>query len=247
MRASAASHTPFFAVVWFHSPHEPTLATNEYRAMYSGATEEQRHYWGSITAMDAQIGRLRAALRELRVERETMLWYCSDNGPARVNRVGPGVTKGLRGHKGTLFEGGIRVPGLLEWPGFTATREVPRVIHTPCSTSDYFPTILKVVGLPLPDDRPYDGIDLLPILREQPATRPIPLTFQHFQDAAVIVDKNKLILSTATANARGRPPELYDLVADAAESHNIALESPELVDEMTGILRDWQHALPRSR
>ena len=105
-------------MIWFHTPHWPVIASDEQRARYPGHSEVDQHFYGTLTAMDEQIGRLRETLRALNVEDDTMLWFCSDNGPARRDREydGPGLTRGLRGHKGRMYEGGVRVPGLLVWP-----------------------------------------------------------------------------------------------------------------------------------
>ena len=100
-----------------------------------------KHYAGCITAMDEQIGRLRAELKHLKADSNTILTFCSDNGPENGN---PGITGGFKARKRSLHEGGIRVPGLLVWPkavkkGFKTT--------TPAFTSDYLPTIADILDI----------------------------------------------------------------------------------------------------
>ncbi|EON74966.1 Arylsulfatase [Lunatimonas lonarensis] len=145
IKEAAVKDTPFFAVIWFHTPHLPVLAGPEYRALYPDLSEDKQHYFGSITAMDGQIGRLRETLRELGVADDTMIWFCSDNGSEgseQANRA-QGSAGPFKGRKRSLYEGGIRVPAVLEWPSQV---QGGRKTNLPVSTSDYFPTILGALG-----------------------------------------------------------------------------------------------------
>ena len=112
----AANDSPFFAVVWFHAPHLPVVASEADRKPYAAFDELTQHYYGCITALDREVGRLRATLDELGVGDNTILWFCSDNGPEGKQGKAPGSAGNLRGRKRSLFEGGTRVPGLLSWP-----------------------------------------------------------------------------------------------------------------------------------
>ena len=124
--------------------------------------------------MDEQIGRLRKALKEANAHRNTMIWFCSDNGP-EGNDSAPGKTGGLRGRKRSLYEGGIRVPALLEWPERVQTKST---IKCPAGTIDYLPTILSALNIKFPDSRPIDGIDLNPIITNKVKVRGKPMGFQ---------------------------------------------------------------------
>jgi arylsulfatase A-like enzyme len=139
IRKQAAAGKPFLSVVWFGSPHVPHLALPADKAVYSALSEKEQNYLGEITAVDRSVGRLRAALRELKVAGNTLLWYCSDNG----GHAGPKSTGNLRGEKGSLWEGGLRVPGIVEWP---ARITKPFSSATPCSTLDIYPTVLEATG-----------------------------------------------------------------------------------------------------
>lgn len=161
---ASENEKPFLAVIWFHTPHSPIVGGDKYRKMYKGHSENEQHYYACITAMDEQVGRLRNKLKELGVDDNTMLWYCSDNGPARQGSPRHvGSAKNLSGYKLSINEGGIRVPGLLVWPDKI---KKSKTVTSPCFTSDYFPTILEALNIELPEKREYDGISLLPILND---------------------------------------------------------------------------------
>jgi arylsulfatase A-like enzyme len=129
-----------------------------------------QNYWGEIAGIDRAMGKLRRRLRELGVADDTLLLYTSDNGANT-----PGSTGGLRGKKGALWEGGIRVPGLLEWPGRV---KEPRVVTVPCGTVDILPTVLAAAGVDYPQaGRPLDGESLLPIIDGKATERTKPLGF----------------------------------------------------------------------
>lgn len=168
-RTSAAKH-PFLAVVWFGSPHAPYQALESDQQSYAGLPDAQRNFYGEITGMDRAFGRLRSELRRMGLSENTILWYCSDNGA--LPQVGsPGNRRGL---KASIYEGGLAVPALLEWP---AKVKRPRVIDVPCVTSDIYPTLLEVAGVKVPSQPPLDGVSLLPLLEGRVAQRSQPIGF----------------------------------------------------------------------
>jgi arylsulfatase A-like enzyme len=222
---------PFLAVIWFHAPHLPVVAGERHLAPYAEISElERRHYYGCITALDEQVGRLRTRLRELNAAEDTMLWYCSDNGP-EGNKNAPGSTGGLRGRKRSLFEGGVRVPGFLEWPGRFPG---PRTITAPCSTSDYLPTVLDVLGIE-DESLTLDGISLLPLLSGERRLRGSHIGFQSKNQASWVGDRFKLYV-------KGEEQMLFDLVADRAETQNLAEAQPEILADLLEELEDWQRS-----
>jgi arylsulfatase A-like enzyme len=206
---------------------------------YTDGYEEHADYFGCITAMDEQMGRLRAELRDLDVEGNTMIWFCSDNGP-EGNELAPGRTRGLRGRKRSLYEGGVRVPGLLIWPGRI---EAPATIAMPCSTSDYFPTVMDVLGGLLPHDetRPMDGVSLLPMIEGRMTERPRPIGFESKGKASLTDNRYKII------GRAGGPYELYDLVNDPGEQNDLAGDHPEIADRMKQTLETWRESCKMSR
>jgi arylsulfatase A-like enzyme len=195
IRASAAASRPFLAVVWFGSPHGPHQALEEDKQLYSDQPPELANYWGEITAMDRAVGNLRNELRRLGIAENTLVWYTSDNGA-----TGPGSTGGLRGKKASLWEGGLRVPGIIEWP---ARVKSPRQSSIPCCSVDIYPTLLKLAGITMPPNQPpLDGISLAPLLEGKMERRLRPLGFW------VHPTPGKGVNSTAVlrALARGESP-----------------------------------------
>ena len=103
---------PFFAIIWFHTPHLPVVAGPEHVKPYAQYESYARNFYGCVTAMDEQVGRLRKTLRRCgRRGQNTLVTFCSDNGPEGAKGVAPGSAGPFRGRKRDLFEGGIRVPG----------------------------------------------------------------------------------------------------------------------------------------
>jgi arylsulfatase A-like enzyme len=236
IRNAVKAEKPFFAAVWFHTPHSPVVGGAIHREQYKELPEAAQHYYACLSAMDEQVGRLRAELQALGVADNTMLWFCSDNGPARQGSPRHvGTAKHLKGHKLSINEGGIRVPGLLVWPDKVKS---PRTIDTPCFTSDYFPTILAALGIDLPTDRSYDGVSLLPFLYGEKTQREKPLGFLNKEGKQAVWMEQRYKLISA-----GQKDELYDIISDPGESANLAKQKPDVTSRMKAELLTWKKAV----
>jgi len=236
IRNAADEGKPFLAVIWFHTPHLPVIAGPEYRKMYSQYSEDEQHYYGCITALDEQMGRLRKELRAAGIAGNTMLWFCSDNGPESKDGK-RGRTRGsagpLRGRKRSLFEGGVRVPGLLEWPGRIKGGQVTDI---PCCTSDYYPTVLDVVGLKMKGQpRPIDGVSLLPLIEGKMTKRPVPIGFESGRQVSLTDNRYKLI-----SQNKGKTYMLFDLIENPGETKDLSAEKPEILRTMKATLGRWR-------
>jgi arylsulfatase len=235
IESAAAAQKPFLAVVWFHAPHLPVVAGEKHLEMYADESGRKQHYLGCISAIDDQIGRLRLRLRKLGIADNTMVWFCSDNGP-EGNAGAPGSAGGLRGRKRSLWEGGVRVPGLLEWP---ARIERARTTAIPCSTSDYFPTIMDIVGGKAAN--PLDGVSLLPLIAGKMKRRPLGIGFESRNRVAWIDNRYKLVREGKTAKLK-----LYDLEADPGETRDLAKTKPEVFSRLQANLASWRASCKRS-
>lgn len=206
---------PMFAVVWFGSPHSPFKALDADKAPFGQLNEASANHYGELVALDRSVGTLRGALRRLGIAENTLLVFCSDNGG--LPGIEPATVGGLRGNKGSVYEGGIRVPGIFEWPAAIA----PRVTSYPACTMDLFPTVAEIVGLPATSFvQPLDGISLKPLLAGELESRTSPIGF-HFNRQSALIDGRYKIL---TVNRDAGPYELYDLVADPQEQRDLSQE-----------------------
>lgn len=220
---------PFFTTIWFHAPHLPVVADPNYAKLYSDYDTYHRNYFGCITALDAQIGRLREQLRNQGIAENTMIWFCSDNGPEGKASNSPGSAGHFRGRKRDLYEGGVRVPGIVEWPG----KIRPQTTDFPAVTSDYLPTVFDFLEIPIPD-KPIDGISLRPLIEQSTNTRNIPIFFQSAKQLSMVTDQYKLI----SVN-QGKTWQLYDLTNDAEETRDLIDDFPEEAAKMKNELEAW--------
>ncbi len=255
IRKAATEKTPFLAVIWFHAPHEPVVAGPEFRKMYAGRDEGEQHFYGVITALDLQMGRLRKELRDLGIADNTMLWFTSDNGP-EGDTGDKGTQRGsagpFRGRKRSLWEGGIHVPGLLEWPARIKPGSVTAV---PCSTLDYFPTTLEVLGFKMAGQpEPRDGASLVLLFDGKMKERPVPIPFETLGGTGskssrgsprmALVDNRYKLLT----DMEGAADEdlLFDLLADRGETKNLAAGNADIVQSMKAKLLAFRESCLRS-
>ncbi len=237
---------PFFATVWFHAPHEPVVAGPEYRELYKDRGKARQNLYGCITAMDEQIGRLRAKLEELGLTDSTVVFFCSDNGPAdKLAKRGVASAGPFKGHKHTMYEGGLLVPACAVWPGVIPAGKKTSVRS---STVDYFPTVAKLVDYKFAakNKRPIDGMDLMPVIRGEIEKRPSELYFGYRRlhsgvNGQAIISGDWKLLREARPEGRLR---LYDLSSDPYEKQDLADAETErlqfLLDRMDAIDRECQ-------
>ncbi len=244
IKKNAESKTPFLAVIWFGSPHIPLKPTKEDLKAAGG-----HPYYGEMIGVDRGMGTLRDGLRKLGLAENTMLWFNSDNGAWQVEKEGPdayGSNGILRGHKGQVWEGGIRVPGLIEWP---ARIKKPFVSNVPVVTSDIYPTIVDLLKIDTSDHtQPIDGISILAILDGKMKKRPKGIGFWHPEgDEILSTTRVAWIDNQYKLHKRGEDKfELYDLNADASEKTDIAAGHPDVVKRMKADMEAWQKSVTRS-
>ncbi len=190
---------PMFTVTWFPSPHSPhpeiPQGMKNAATLYKNQKTNLAGYFREITLLDQQIGRMRKRLRQLGIEKNTLFLYCSDNGGLVT------ASSGGRAKKGSIYEGGLRVPAVLEWP----ERFSAKKIDTPAFSSDLYPTLLSVAGTKQPEKQPVlDGIDLLPILEGKKRTRP-PMGFWHGFRNGQGTWSDRIIKALLEAEKAGKP------------------------------------------
>ncbi len=253
---TSADDRPFFAYVPFNCPHSPLQAPEKELAEYrktdlspeafpkaSPPIPKGRHQsadeiakvYAMITNVDTNIGRMLDALASRGLAEQTIVIYLTDNGAAS-----PRFNAGLRGYKGTVYDGGIHVPCYIRWPGHF---EAGRVVDRMAAHIDLFPTLVEAAGVALPSGLKLDGRSLLPLLSGDRAIAwpDRTLYFQwHRGDVpeagrafAARSDRFKLLRHEGPPGAKEKPKlELYDLQDDPGEEHNIADDHPEVVRRM---------------
>jgi arylsulfatase A-like enzyme len=246
----SAKEAPFFCYVPFSAPHDPLQAPEEYIQRYAdlddapndGKPSEKQRLAAMIACMDDGIGRILGAVEKAGVANDTIVLFFSDNGG--IGGI-PGNNVPLRAAKLTVYEGGVRVPAVVWWPGVI---EGGRKIDAPIVNVDLFPTLLALAGVPVnaSPDRPLDGVDVSGVLTgRQPKAPKRDLYFfngqtglETEQNAVTAPDGWKLIVLGPDVRRPGgyRTPahkvELYNVLEDPSEKTNRAAEKPELVEKL---------------
>ena len=236
---------PFYVQLSFHAVHSQYLATPHWRDVYIHKYGEDRgNYLGATSSLDEAVGRVRLLLVEHGIADNTLLWFSSDNGPQKGE---PGSAGKLRGRKGKVLEGGIRVPGIIEWPAVIHSN---RRTSVPIVTTDFLPTVADIVGYRFPEKLTLDGISILPILRDSNGTRRrdnnIKFAF-HVKKGkldsgftgAVVGDRYKFYAEFEKGKMEIGNYFLYDLEVDSGESRSVSAEHVELTRQMKAELEDF--------
>lgn len=244
---SISKEDPFFATIWFHTPHEPVVAGPEYLAMYPDLSEGKKHLYGCITAMDDQIGRLQQFLKDKNIDENTIIFFCSDNGPADgLTRKGIASAAPFRGHKHQMWEGGLRVPSFISWPAHVKAGQVSGYQS---STVDYLPTILDLLDIKESKKIPLDGVSLKSVIldgntseREVAIASGYQRLYKDTELYAYVKGNYKICIPEV-----GKEMMLFDLSVDPTESNDLALENPELLEKMKAELEIVKDSWKESR
>ena len=247
LRQAAARPEPFFLYVPFTAPHYPMHAPAKYMDRFAHLPWDRQVMAAMLAAMDDGVGAIMAELESLGLADNTLTFFTSDNGPSRESRnwldgtLDPyygGAAGGLKGHKFSLYEGGIRVPGIMHWPA-----RIPpgQVLDSPSASMDIFPTFLEAAGGSA-SEYELDGRSLLSHVctGDVPAER--PLFWEMGRQTAVRRGKWKLVLNGELVE--GAPAadavHLSDLTQDIGEQVNLAQDQPELAAELEAMALQWR-------
>ena len=189
---------PMFTVTWFPSPHDPQEEIPNGLAnagkLYNDEATNKPGYYREITLLDQQVGRLQTVMRELGIDKNTLFIYLSDNG-GLVRE-----SSGGREKKGSIYEGGLRVPAIFQWPDHYQSK----VIETPAFTSDLYPTLVAIAGANVSPQPQLDGIDLAPILDGTSSTHPA-MGFWHGYQNGESTWSDRIIKALMQAEKSGEP------------------------------------------
>lgn len=231
---NANKEQPFLLYLPFNAPHDPFQAKQEDFDRYTNVKDTtKRVYYAMITALDRAVGRIRAQLKQQGIDKETIIFFISDNGGATYTRATD--NKPLKGGKMTDFEGGIRVPFYAVYPGrLPAGRTYGQAV----SSLDIYATAAAAAGIGLPADRSYDGVDLLPYLKDKKRTPHPELFWRNGYSKAVLKGSYKLYV-----NERNHKVFLYDIAADLSEKEDLSATLPDKVKELRDDLASWESQL----
>lgn len=229
----------FFAYVPFNAPHTPFQATKKYYDQFAHVEDRnKRVYYAMIQALDDAVGRIVQTVDSLGLAENTLICFASDNGGATYTQAT--TNHPLAGGKMTLFEGGINVPFIMRWPG---TLPAGTTYRRPVSLMDFFATGTENAGIPLPEDRVFDGVNLIPYLTDEEAGSPHEaLYWRSHTNRAIRKGKWKLIY-----DEKAGYDLLFDLENDKSETTNLAEQYPQVVKELKAEVKAWEQELDNPR
>ena len=259
---------PFFAYLAFYSVHTPLIGRPDLIEKYKSKAERlglvgrtafaneeqiwdteeprevrilQKHavYAAMVEAMDSAVGKVLDKLKELGLDENTVVCFTSDNGGLSTSEGSPTSNLPLRGGKGWLYEGGIREPFIIRWPGVT---KAGTTCDTPVVSTDFYPTLLEMAGLPAKPKQHLDGVSLVPLLKETGTLQRDAIYWHYphyanqgsFPGAAVRVGDYKLVERFEDGQVH-----LYNLKEDIGERNDLAAKMPDRVDQLQTRLHAW--------
>jgi len=256
---NAKRDKPFFVYLSSNTPHSPLNVSETYSGPYKkmGLSAKEAEYYGTITNIDYNIGRLISRLKELDLDEKTIVVFLTDNGAGGGSSQHS--TLKLRGRKATVYEGGIRVPCVFRWPGvFKSSTKVDRI----AAYIDLMPTVLDAAGVAPPNGVKLDGVSLMPLLKGRPGEYP-DRTFiiqwhqglnpQMYRSFTVFNQRFKLVQAVGGFQHSGKfltdeyKYELFDIPKDPLEKNDISLKHPEIVSKMKQQYEQWFWDVMKSR
>jgi len=250
LRQAAANDQPFLLYVPYNAPHYPMHAPQLYMERFAHLPWDRQVMAAMISAVDDSIGAIMAELERLGLAANTCSFFTADNGPSRESRnwldgtLDPyygGSAGKLKGHKFSLYEGGIRVPGIMHWPGVIPAGQV---LNAPCASMDIFPTFLTAAGGDLAAYE-IDGSDLLPYVRDgaTPAARTI--YWEQGEQTAVRRGDWKLVLHGQLVEGAPAADDVHlsNIVDDKGEAQNLAEQEKAIAEELTAIAQNWRQQI----
>ncbi|QDU74500.1 Arylsulfatase precursor [Bremerella volcania] len=229
---------PFFVYLAHSMPHVPLFRSPEFEGV------SRRGYYGDvIEEIDWSVGQVLQKLRDTGLDENTLVVFCSDNGPWLIYGDHGGSAGPLRDGKGSTFDGGMREPTIFWWPKTIPAAEVAADVG---STMDLMATFTSLAGLPLPSDRKLDSYDLTPVLKQTgKSNREALFYYRGYDLMAVRVGPWKMHLKTQTGYGQPKaevhnPPLLYQLEEDPGESRDLAKDNPEVIQKIQKLIEQHQ-------
>lgn len=257
----SAGEKPFFAYISTNAPHGPFLAPESYKEKFKekGYSRNEQGYYGMVENIDDNLGSLMNKIEECGIEDNTVLIFMSDNGKTGSPSKGTAFNAGMKGYKGSVNEGGTRVPFFIRWPGKFEAGEVVDALQ---NHYDIFPTLADIAGIDISDIPDMDGRSFLPYLLNKSHQSEDRYRFYHVgrwplnpENVGEVEIKERWVGTAETSdpdtykykncavrNERFRfvsNSELYDLYNDPGETENVAEKHPEIVEQMRKAYDQW--------
>lgn len=226
---------PFFLELAYNAPHSPMQTLDVYLKKLEHIEDPHRRIFAAMTAhLDESVGRVITALREAKLEEQTLIFFLSDNGGPTRELTSSNAP--LSGGKGTLLEGGIRVPFMMQWKG---RLPAGKIYDAPVSSLDILPTALAAAGAKVSSSMMLDGVNLIPFLQGQNKGAPHETLFWRYGGQLAVRRGDWKLLRQGARDEF----QLFNLPQDAGEMRNLAAERPELVRELRAMLDQWREEL----
>ncbi len=252
---------PFFLYTAFNAVHYPMHAPRKYVQRFPNLEPERQMYAAMLSAADDGVGRILAALDRHGLRENTLIFFLGDNGATTEARAGldqkpatAGSNAPYRGHKFSVFDGGMHVPGAMSWPGVIPKGQVSQEI---AMTADILPTACKLAGVEPPQDRVIDGRDILSVAKGEAKSPHEAIYWSNGKQLAIRRGDWKLVIDGITYDGTpdGHKPLtgddalfLSDLSKDPGETTNLRHEHPEMVDELSSMVHKWHdEAVPKNQ
>ncbi|MFT5093737.1 MAG: arylsulfatase A-like enzyme, partial [Porticoccaceae bacterium] len=220
---------PFFLYLSYNAVHSPLQGADSYMKKFSSIEDVHRRIFAAMLAnMDDSVGSVLNSLKKNGLDENTLVFFISDNGGPTRELTSSNAP--LRGEKGSVYEGGIRVPFMLKWPG---KLKAGREYHKPVVSLDVFGTAAAVAEAPIPKNRPIDGVNLLPFLTTASDESPHNELFWRVGTKAAIRSGDWKLLRNPSRRQKNAEWELYNLQDDIGETSNLAAEQPARVKQLT--------------
>jgi len=257
---------PFFINTWIHAVHTPFYPKEKYLKQFAGLNERERVYAAVVADADYKIGMLFAKLKELNLDKKTIVIFATDNGPeitretdahqwGNDDSTGPGLgsyfsvgeTAGLHGRKHSLFAGGVRVPFIIRWPGVVPEGKIDSI--TAIASVDVLPTFADLAGVKLPKEYKSDGQSIVKAIMGKPFKRDKVIYWQwnfssdrpyFWADGGIEEDNWRLLV-----NGKLGKQELYNISMDWGEQKNVIDSYPEKAHDLLIKLHKWEKTLPK--
>lgn len=240
---------PFFLYLPYTFPHVPLFASEQFRG-----SSIRGLYGDVIEEIDWSVGEILGTLKRLGLDENTLVFFTSDNGPWMTQDIRGGSAGLLRGAKGDTWEGGMRVPSIARWPGRLPAGEINMNV---ASVLDFLPTIVTLAGGKIPDDRPVDGVDIMPMLTGGTASERTIYYYRGEHLCAFRKGRWKIHFRYQQHPGRdyvysgntwvdAETPLLFDLEVDPSERFDLAAEHPDIVTELTGAADNYKAEIARN-